>query len=312
MLPHSKPSPFHFLALRWVALFDYVLEALFLCGKKGEINCKTDWALHKAPAPNVLTCTGSGNPRFGIRVANCGGAFVRLVAILIFYVCCCPAEFEISASEIATVAGVSEVSFIRLLSRPEEYDGKIVATMGYYKWNFEERALFATKEAAELDDTASSIQIELGNTNVGTRFRELPSGYVRVQGVFTSGRRELSISSGGRSGILGTLTLSINNLSLMAPVGRTHDAFALINTIGCILSCGCILFGFFTKKWKAVLSLAVVLSLLWTGSSVLCFIRTSSPLVGLSFTPFVVVVCCAVVCAARFLATLHGSKRVGS
>jgi len=93
--------------------------------------------------------------------------------------------------------GVISTSLIRLLAHPEKYNGKHVEVIGYYHSQFEERALYLTKDDARNGNTESGLWIggiaKHADTN---RVHWVKEGFVRVAGTF-------SYSSNGGAGHLG-------------------------------------------------------------------------------------------------------------
>lgn len=71
------------------------------------------------------------------------------------------------------------VSMVQLLSRPAEFEGKVVLVKGYLKAGFGMR-LYLTKEHANMADSASSIPVE----TPGPELMKCVDSYVAVSGVF--------------------------------------------------------------------------------------------------------------------------------
>lgn len=71
------------------------------------------------------------------------------------------------------------VSMVHLLSRPSDFDGKIVFVRGYLKTGFGAR-LYLTNDHAKISDTASSIPVEVP----APELMECADAFVAVDGWF--------------------------------------------------------------------------------------------------------------------------------
>jgi hypothetical protein len=81
--------------------------------------------------------------------------------------------------------GVIKTSLIRVLAHPDKYNGKRIELIGYYHSEFEESALYLTKDDATARNYENGLWI--GGTAKGAdtnRVHRVKEGFVRVVGIF--------------------------------------------------------------------------------------------------------------------------------
>jgi opacity protein-like surface antigen len=82
--------------------------------------------------------------------------------------------------------GVISTSLIRVLAHPEKYDGKRIQLIGYYHSEFEESALYLTKDDATHLNTQNGVWIGGTAVNADTnRVNRVKEGFVRVIGTLS-------------------------------------------------------------------------------------------------------------------------------
>jgi hypothetical protein len=103
--------------------------------------------------------------------------------------------------------GVLSTSLVRLLAHPEKYNGKRVEVIGYYHSQFEESALYLTRDDATNGNTESGLWIWVTTKGADTnKIHLVKEGFVRVAGTFTYKPRQ-------GAGHMGLWPASIENVT---------------------------------------------------------------------------------------------------
>ena len=89
-------------------------------------------------------------------------------------------------ADIIIADGVISTSIIRVLAHPEKYKSKRVELIGYYHSEFEESALYLTKDDATHLNTQNGVWIGDTAADADTnRVNRVKEGFVRVIGKFS-------------------------------------------------------------------------------------------------------------------------------
>ncbi len=89
-----------------------------------------------------------------------------------------------------TNADAVNVSIIRLIAAPEEYDGKNVRVRGYINIEYEAMGIYMNKEDYENHITKNAVWLEFDYDKLGTDFKQiqrLNKKYVDIEGIFNCG-----------------------------------------------------------------------------------------------------------------------------
>ena len=118
------------------------------------------------------------------------------------------------------------VSLVRLIARPELYDGKVVQVVGYGAFEHEETAIFLHAQDYEHGVPRSSVWLSLGEKwkgRLGTQPR-----YVVVRGVFRAG-------DSGHMGLHNGALANIERLEDWEPFAEPREANSKApHALGCL------------------------------------------------------------------------------
>ena len=89
---------------------------------------------------------------------------------------------------IANQGKACQVSLVSLIANPASFAGKSVQVIGFATFEFEGNAVYLSKEAAAVGDTASAIWLDLGGLTTPNPER-LNQQYVLVAGTFDAENR---------------------------------------------------------------------------------------------------------------------------
>jgi hypothetical protein len=81
-----------------------------------------------------------------------------------------------------------EVSLIRLIANPDNFDGRYVRVLGYLHMEFERNAIFIRKEDCDQWLETNSIRIGIAKSEVTKQMRKLSDRYVLLEGRFYNER----------------------------------------------------------------------------------------------------------------------------
>jgi len=116
----------------------------------------------------------------------CWAAFTMRTTFAIILVTVCLSLSGCSSTPHSSTAdGFIKTSLFRVLAHPDEYNGKHIALIGYYHSEFEESALYLTKDDATARNYENGLWI--GGTAKGAdtnRVHWVKEGFVRVVGTF--------------------------------------------------------------------------------------------------------------------------------
>ena len=96
----------------------------------------------------------------------------------------CRATVPTSAAHVESGVSVGD-SFIRVVARPELYDGKRVQLVGYMNLEFEGNALYPSEEAWLHGQTADALWIDVEGMTAQPPF---PRGWVLIEATFNGER----------------------------------------------------------------------------------------------------------------------------
>lgn len=119
-----------------------------------------------------------------VRKFNAYGARLR-VSWMFAFVCICLSIGSVVNADFLSVNGTVITSIIRLIAKPEVYQGKRVQVIGYFVSGMEVRGLFLSKEDVATGNSQNAIWVEVGDqVAFEEKFGKFSRGYYKVVGTF--------------------------------------------------------------------------------------------------------------------------------
>ena len=81
-----------------------------------------------------------------------------------------------------------DVSILSLISRPQEFDGKLVRVIGYFRAEFEGDAIYLHKQDYLLFIPKNGLWVDL-EVDIRKQAKKANNGYVLLEGVFEAGNQ---------------------------------------------------------------------------------------------------------------------------